>query len=379
MEKKHFFNRHQSLTAAISVLASVVAVAGFVYGATTIGTNISVDGTLTVTGLSTMNGQFQASSTALLGGAVTAYGTVLMPSLTVGASAASNSLDGTILFASRATDPTGVTQGTVYYNSTSKVLKLFDGTNWFTTGTTTSGISLSGARLQLADLTTQFLTVGTTTQQGLSMLTVEATSTTAIPLSLVARTSQTADLFDIFDSGSNKLFFITSSGKLSASNNASTTILSTTGNFMVNGFATTTATNGNIATQGTLTVSGVSTHTGLASFNGGASTTVFSTSDNFMVNGFATTTGTSGNIATQGTVSVAGTTTPAKASKLGVSGDVYISGSGTTTLSVKTTGAATAGNGTCFEVRDSAGISRALYISSGTSAWVIGASPSSCN
>lgn len=49
---------------------------------------------------------------------------------------------------------------------------------------------------------------------------------------------------------------------LSTLTNASTTILSTTGNFMVNGFATTTASNGNIATAGTLTVVGASTLTG---------------------------------------------------------------------------------------------------------------------
>lgn len=49
---------------------------------------------------------------------------------------------------------------------------------------------------------------------------------------------------------------------LSTLTNASTTILSTTGNFMVNGFATTTASSGNFATAGTLTVVGASTFTG---------------------------------------------------------------------------------------------------------------------
>ncbi|MBU6415164.1 hypothetical protein KGQ34_02905 [Patescibacteria group bacterium] len=362
MEKKHFFNRHQSLTTAISVLASVAAVAGFVYGATTIGTNISVDGTLTVTGLSTMNGQFQASSTALLGGAVTAYGTVLVPSLTVGASAASNSLDGTILFASRATDPVGVTQGTVYYNSTSKVLKLFDGSNWFTTGTTTSGISLSGARLQLADLTTQFLTIGTTTQQGLSMLTVEATSTTAIPLSLVARTSQTADLLDVLNSGGTKLFFITSAGAFSSAN-ASTTILSTTGNFMVNGFATTTATNGNIATQGTLTVTGASTHTGNTTFGSGytagsgtgalltGASGLFQTNGDINVNGNATTSASTGTFTTQGKIGGGGTTTPAT--------EIATTGSGTTTLFLNSTSAT---QGSCIAMQSPNGTRYAVYV-----------------
>lgn len=62
--------------------------------------------------------------------------------------------------------------------------------------------------------------------------------------------------------------------------NASTTILSTTGNFMVNGFATTTASNGNIATAGTLSVTGASTLTGAVTTSGSLTvgTTASSTS-----------------------------------------------------------------------------------------------------
>jgi hypothetical protein len=51
--------------------------------------------------------------------------------------------------------------------------------------------------------------------------------------------------------------------------NASSTITSQTGNFMVNGYATTTALNGNIATAGTLAVTGVSTLTGDVTLSGG--------------------------------------------------------------------------------------------------------------
>lgn len=51
--------------------------------------------------------------------------------------------------------------------------------------------------------------------------------------------------------------------------NASSTITSQTGNFMVNGYATTTASNGNIATAGTLTVTGASTLTGDVTMSGG--------------------------------------------------------------------------------------------------------------
>jgi len=54
--------------------------------------------------------------------------------------------------------------------------------------------------------------------------------------------------------------------------NASTTMLSSTGNVWVNGFATTTASNGDIATQGALTVNGVSTLTGNAILTTASST-----------------------------------------------------------------------------------------------------------
>ncbi|GEM_PF-2857284 len=59
---------------------------------------------------------------------------------------------------------------------------------------------------------------------------------------------------------------------------------------------------GNITATGTLTV------TDLAVFNGNASTTILSTTGNLLVNGFATTTGSNGNFATQGTLTIAGIT-----------------------------------------------------------------------
>ncbi|MDO8728761.1 MAG: hypothetical protein Q7K26_02595 [bacterium] len=61
--------------------------------------------------------------------------------------------------------------------------------------------------------------------------------------------------------------------------NASSTITSQTGNFMVNGFATTTATNGNIATAGTLAVTGTSVLTGDVTMSGGSGALVITTSN----------------------------------------------------------------------------------------------------
>lgn len=50
MFPQKFFSKHQFISTALAVTASVAAVAGFVYAATTIGTNVSVDGNLTVSG-----------------------------------------------------------------------------------------------------------------------------------------------------------------------------------------------------------------------------------------------------------------------------------------------------------------------------------------
>jgi len=204
---------------ALSLVFSTLFIAVSVGAATTISTNVSTgnvtaSGTLGVTGLSTM---VYASSTgqSLTGNLQVAGGVAV-------GSAMTNSLAGTILLSAQTSDPTGVTQGTFYYNSTDKVLKMYDGTDWFTVGTTTSGISLSGSRLQFSSLATQYLTLGTTTQQGVgkSMVTLEATTTTSIPLSLVGYASQTGHLLDILSGNTisgPKLLYISSSGGLFAS------------------------------------------------------------------------------------------------------------------------------------------------------------------
>lgn len=62
------------VSTTVSVLASVLAVSGIVYAATTIGTNVTVDGTLTQTGIATFSDSVRASSTLLVTGAVTHYG-----------------------------------------------------------------------------------------------------------------------------------------------------------------------------------------------------------------------------------------------------------------------------------------------------------------
>lgn len=99
------------VSAALSVAASVLAVSGIVYAATTIGNNVSIDGTLTQTGAATFSaavtvsgagtfngsnvfgdagtdtnlftGTLQASTTALFTSGLTSYGTASTSGLIV--------------------------------------------------------------------------------------------------------------------------------------------------------------------------------------------------------------------------------------------------------------------------------------------------------
>ncbi len=260
----------------LSVIFSVVFAAAVTYGATTISTNINTGGTLTVSGASSLNGNVTLGDVA---------GDVILSTGQLQAS--STALLGETLVLKNSTSATTAVEGGVYYDSSSKVIKLYDGSAWYTVGTTTSGLTLSGNRLQLADLN-HYMTFGTTTQQGLSMLTLEATSTVAIPLTIVAETSQTADTFRILNDASSKLLYVNSAGGLFGSStaqftgvlttyggvtlgdaaadaitltgNASTTnALTVGGNLYINGFATTTASNGNIDTAGKLTAVNAST------------------------------------------------------------------------------------------------------------------------
>ena len=323
---KGFKNRDASII-FFSVAASFLFVALITSAATTISTNVSTGGTLTVTGAATLNGNvtlgdaaadvvlstggFQASSTALVGGNATFYNTVTV-----------SGAKGLVL-GSSATDLTG-SEGMIYYNSGSKVVKMHDGTSWFTVGTSTSGWTLSGSRLQPSDLT-NYTTFGTTTPQGSAVLTLEATTTTAVPLVLVGRFGQTGNILQITANGGSlgggaNLFVIDNLGRVST-------------NFSVNGFATTTASNGDIATQGTFTVTGASTLTGTSTITTGTNIGGGYSADgtgatinslgrgefngDLVVNGNATTTS-AGVLSTEGGATIKGT---ASSTALIVGGD----------------------------------------------------------
>jgi len=222
---------------ALSVFVSFVFVFVVTYAATTINANINTGGTLTVTDTSSLTGAVTMSSTLDVTGKTTlanASSTVLTVSGNTYIATTTLTSGSRLILGSLASNPTGDAEGSIYYNSGSKVIRLYDGSNWFTVGTTTSGLTLSGQRLQLGDLN-YYTTFGTTTQSGLSMLTLEATSTASIPLTLRGYFAQTADLFRIHNSSGTELFAIDASG------NASTTMISTSGNLWVGGVASTTS------------------------------------------------------------------------------------------------------------------------------------------
>ncbi|MEK9170539.1 MAG: hypothetical protein AAB674_02735, partial [Patescibacteria group bacterium] len=155
-------NKKQQYFAILSsVVVSLLVVWGAVSGATTISSNITTGGTLDVTGASTLTGLtthtggaiFVASSTAVgkfqVNGAFNASSTLYVAGAArfdsgVGLGAA-NTVAKTLLISALTSNPTA-TEGLLYYNSASKLLKLYDGTQWanVATSTGTGGLTASG-------------------------------------------------------------------------------------------------------------------------------------------------------------------------------------------------------------------------------------------
>ncbi len=350
--------RRNSLLMLVSVSVAFFGVIFYTYGATTISTNIETAGTLTVTGAAALNGGLTMDSTKFTvadGSGNTSIAGTLNVTGAVWATSTLQVTDSTTFYNTvtisgakglvlgQGGTPSGNTEGMIYYDSTNKVIKLNDGSSWYTVGTTTSGLTLLGSDIKLSDLATQYMTFGTTTQSGLSVLTLEATSTAAIPLTIRGYNAQTANLFQIHDVAGVKLFAIDASG------NASTTMISASAGIWVAGAAalngglsmdssafTVADVSGNTAIGGTLTVTGKTTL-------GNASTTILSA--NFLeAGGTATTTITSG-----GFIGVA-TTSP--------SAEISASGAATTTLYMHSTA-----RGGCIEMVAPNGTAYKMYIS----------------
>lgn len=347
------FKKNGAAAIFFSAAVSFLFVAIITSAATTINTNVNTGGTLTVSGESTLTGAVWASSTLQATGATTLYNNLTVDTSTfhvdssnnrvgIGSTTPSielsvagdgyltgglglgerNAVDKTILLNGLTADPTG-TAGLIYYNSTNGNVRLYNGTAWGVIGTST-GFNLSGNRIQLVDTALNHMTIGTTTAQGSAVMTLEATTTSSVPLILVGRSGQTGNLFQITANGGSlgggsNLFTVNAAG------NATTSNLSASGYLWVDGYATTTGGSGNIATQGTLTVNSTSVLTGTSTITtgtnigggysaGGTGATINSlgrleVNGDLAVNGFATTTSADGNISTAGTLTVTGTST----------------------------------------------------------------------
>lgn len=317
----------------VSVVLSVVFVAALASASTTISTNISTGGTLTVSGASTLTGITTHSQQVVL------YNS--------------------------ASNPTSATAGGIFYDSTNRVVKLYNGSDWLTVASSTDadgGLILQNTNaIRFNSVASGYMALGTTTApllypsaaSGHAVLHVSATTTNSIPLVITGVAGQTSDLIDLYNASLSEVFAVDLSGA------ASTTRLTLSGSFWVNGYATTTGSSGNFATEGTLTVTGASTQTGTVSVGGGyaagsgSGITVgtdgkLQINSDLEVNGYATTTASNGNLRIAGSFGV-GTSTPSLSAQLGVNGDVHIGGTGTTTVSLNTS--AVTARGTCIQMK----------------------------
>ena len=163
---KKFIKSKSVLQIVLTSFIAALAVVGIVTAATTIGTNITTTGTLSVTGTTTFRSidYLWPSADGSSGQFLTTNGSNALTWSTASPSSGGGWTDG----------------GVTVYPTT---------------------------------MSDQFL-IGTTTVAGLSQLTVEATSTAAIPLTLRGYTGQTANLFQIQDVAGTDLLTVNSAGVL---------------------------------------------------------------------------------------------------------------------------------------------------------------------
>src|SRR3989338_7090467 len=389
------------VSVATASIVATLGVALLTYAATTISTNITTGGTLNADDATTLNGAVTLGNAAsdvitITGNASTTnsltvggnfYVNGFATTTSAGALAlgsglglgAANTVAKSLLFSPLTSDPTAAA-GLVYYNSGSAVLRMSDGTSWFTVGTSTSGLTLSAPRLQLADLN-YYMTFGTTTQQGLSILTLEATSTVAIPLTLVARNSQTAHLLNVRNSGSSDLLYIDSGGGLFGSSTLQIGgVVTTYGNMTLGdaaadvltinagiaGFVSTASSTvvGVLTTSGQLRASSTSLFTGALTTYGNV-TLGDVAGDAIVLTGNASTTNSltvGGNLIASASSTVIGNFNASGKITSGASSTPYAelgaTGSATTTLSLFSTGTNV---GSCIELRTVSGAAVRIY------------------
>ena len=121
-----------------SVVISLALVSYIATAATTISTNINTGGTLTVSGVSTLTDQVFASSTVIATGRIQTYGQLVLQGAT--------------------SDPTAFGAGALYYDSTNRVVKLYNGTSWFSVASSTDA---SGGLILTDNVGVRFNTIAT--------------------------------------------------------------------------------------------------------------------------------------------------------------------------------------------------------------------------
>ena len=318
-----------------SVVISLALVSYIATAATTISTNINTGGTLTVSGVSTLTDQVFASSTVIATGRIQTYGQLVLQGAT--------------------SDPTAFGAGALYYDSTNRVVKLYNGTSWFSVASSTDAsgglILTDNVGVRFNTIATGYMALGTSTlpvatiNAGNALLFLNSTTTATVPL-LIAGVGggDLSDMIRVVNGVYTEVFAVDAAG------NASTTGLSigrATGFLMVGGYATTTGSTGDIATEGTFAVTGTSAHTGNSTFAGDV-TLGNAAADSIILTGNATTSnaltvrGLSFDVAGYATTTVSiadgvatttlgsifgstlgiGTTTPMTGAKLGVVGDI---------------------------------------------------------
>ncbi|MDP3784669.1 MAG: hypothetical protein Q8R12_01160, partial [bacterium] len=100
---------------------------------------------------------------------------------------------------------------------------------------------------------------GTTTVSGLSVLTIGATTTSSIPLTLKGFTGQAANLFQILDSGNAQLLTVSSGGSVGIGTTTPSNLFSVHGNGLFSGNLSL----ANLTATGTLSVTGIPTFSAL--------------------------------------------------------------------------------------------------------------------
>lgn len=346
---------------ALAVVISFAFVAIMVNGATTISSNINTGGTLTVSGDSTLTGDVFASSTMAVTGQASFYDQVVLDSAS--------------------SDPTGVSAGAIYWDTTNEVIRVFDGIDWNTVASSTDaagGLILAGdgQGVRFNTIANAYMALGTTTlpvvavDAGNAILHVNATTSASVPLVIIGKDGYGGNLFNVYNYLQTEVFSLDPAG------NASTTILSTTANVLdalvVSGYATTSGTTGNFATEGTLTVTGATTLTGALTANGNATfgdaagDSVTVVGQTFSVAGLATTTAViADDMATttigtlRGSALGIGTSTPELSSKLAVSGTIYADDGSATTSLILSTSSETIGS--CIQMKATDGTAIRIY------------------